>query len=932
MKKNILFLFIFLISLIAQAQLTNGNFTTEIDERFKNLNKTTITSNILIDRVFSMAEIQTFNQNLRKDTSNVSHFKQAWSELYRASYTKNFPSVDIFKNQLKAKKYTSNVVPIGIINTAFHECNFGTTEQNATVSYNSSTGLFSNIAGKIPFIKKQTTIIAPLVTKASGHSITFTTDNLFKLYKQGKPIKNLILYTNNSSFSLISNYNLRTTNFSTTYQNTGLQTLRFVVTYSDNTSKTTYGTVNIIKPVTYAQRDSSSNLLTIDSDDDLLFQGYDENQVYRGLNEYRIYYDTQNNDEVVNKPLYIIDGYDPNDSRKIDAQDYINFNPNEDKSIIDLMKYGNNINLIDSLNHKGFDVIIVNHPVYNRGNKTIDGGSDYIERNAYTFISLIRHIKSIQQGNEKAVVIGPSMGGLISRYALAFMEKKLAETGDNTKWNHNTRLWVSFDSPHQGANIPIGVQKGIQYFAEVLDNEGAKEFINEELNKPAPKQMLVNHYTNNTSLPVGAPNFRNRFQNALDNIGMPQNLRKVALLNGSIYGQLNGVSSGNYLDIDTKIPILFGLFHFNLLHSDFYHSTNIKSGSQKFLTFSNDGFYISFLFWKITIIKGRHTYSSPSSKGSYDIAPGGHFGAHKILAKESNSDSYWSAWGIRWVHTLTTRSTIFDPTHSFIPTKSALAYTGSSTLDEYLADKNRVCTGETPFDGYFAPQNNEEHIFLTNENVNWLTEEIMGNPQNPPVYIRPFTIQGENTICYSEYKTFTIDAISSCQSTTQWSVSNNLIISSQTNKSITVTPIDSSTNGLGWISAKREGGNTVIDDKGIWVGKPLEQFASFRLVGNTQIFSQQWSRLEASGQFLIPEYEKDLYTFDYDWSIPNSEIRYAENKRIANIKPYYTGNINIGLRLKNICGCSNWYTRQFNVVYEGGGTGGGGNVLTPVFE
>lgn len=127
--------------------------------------------------------------------------------------------------------------------------------------------------------------------------------------------------------------------------------------------------------------------------------------------------------------------------------------------------------------------------------------------------------------------------------------------------------------------------------------------------------------------------------------------------------------------------------------------------------------------------------------------------------------------------------------------------------------------------------------------------EIYGNPQDPSVYIRPFTIQGENTICYSEYKTFTIDAISSCQSTTQWSVSNNLIISSQTNNSITVTPINSSTNGLGWTSAKREEKNTVIHDKGIWVGKPLDQFASFRLVGSTQIFSQQWSRLEALAQF-----------------------------------------------------------------------------------
>ena len=125
-----------------------------------------------------------------------------------------------------------------------------------------------------------------------------------------------------------------------------------------------------------------------------------------------------------------------------------------------------NKDLIEELQKNGYDVIIVNHHKYISNGKEIDGGSDYIQRNAYVLISLIRHIKSIQQGTTKMTIIGPSMGGLISRYALAYMEKKLAETGDNTKWNHNTRLWVSFDSPHQGANIPIGVQKGIQYFAE----------------------------------------------------------------------------------------------------------------------------------------------------------------------------------------------------------------------------------------------------------------------------------------------------------------------------------------------------------------------------------------------------------------------------------------------------------------------------------
>ena len=305
----------------------------------------------------------------------------------------------------------------------------------------------------------------------------------------------------------------------------------------------------------------------------------------------------------MDKPIIIIDGFDPEDKRKIDPQ-----SPNYDKdskSVKELMAYDHDDDdtpkkdLIGELNLLGYDVIIVNHPVNDANG--IDGGSDYIQRNAFTLISLIRHINATKQGNEQNVVIGPSMGGLISRYALAYMEKELATTGDNAKWNHETRLWVSFDSPHQGANIPIGVQKGIQFFAEEQSVESAQEFIDKQLDQPAPKQMLVNHYTNDTNLPVGAPNFRNRFQNELDALGMPQNLRKIALNNGSIMGALNGVSKEKYLNINDNLTHISPFFYpnpivgavhtlvtnifANELVADFYHSSNKKYGNEEHFTF-----------------------------------------------------------------------------------------------------------------------------------------------------------------------------------------------------------------------------------------------------------------------------------------------------------------------------------------------------------
>ena len=529
MKQNT-FSLIVLFTIKLSAQTTQQ----VVDDIFRYIDKTPITSNIFIDRVFSCAGLQKFNQGARKDTSNFVHFKQAWSDLNRASYIQNFTAIATFKEQLKNKNYAKNIVPIGIVNTEFHQSNLGTDVFNANVNY--SNGFMRNKSGETPFLKKQATVIAPLVKQVTGATIVFKTDPLFKLHKHGKRIKNLVVHTNSTSFNIINNYNLTTTNFSTSYATSGVKILRFDVVFSDNSIKTTYGKLQVFVPQNYQQKGFTSPLDTIVANDDLWFQGYDENQAYRGENEYRIYYDTQNNDEIVNNPIIIIDGYDPGDIRKIEETD---IGHQANKSIRELMSYkgdGDPVDLIEELRAKGFDVIIVNHHNYSHNGKDIDGGSDYIGRNAYVLISLIRHIRSIQQGTTKMTIIGPSMGGLVSRYALAYMEKKFAETGNSILWNHNNRLWVSFDSPHKGANIPMGVQKGIQYFADVIGNEGAKDFI-EQLEQPAPKQMVVNHYTNDTSLPIGAPNFRNRFQTKLDNLGMPQNLRKVALLNGWIAGQ-----------------------------------------------------------------------------------------------------------------------------------------------------------------------------------------------------------------------------------------------------------------------------------------------------------------------------------------------------------------------------------------------------------
>jgi len=204
---------------------------------------------------------------------------------------------------------------------------------------------------------------------------------------------------------------------------------------------------------------------------------YGETDLSAGKCEYEIF---TSSDGVFDKPIYVIDGFDPTDSRNTTA-------------VYNLLTYvdagGVTRNLGDRIrNEEGFDIVIVNFQNYTKYlGRIIDGGADYIERNALSVVTVIETLNAQKVGTEQNVIIGPSMGGLISRYALRYMEQNAL--------NHQTRLWISFDSPHYGANVPIGLQHLFNYFAYGYgDSNGVKTLINSMLVSTAAKQMIVNTF------------------------------------------------------------------------------------------------------------------------------------------------------------------------------------------------------------------------------------------------------------------------------------------------------------------------------------------------------------------------------------------------------------------------------------------------------
>lgn len=130
-----------------------------------------------------------------------------------------------------------------------------------------------------------------------------------------------------------------------------------------------------------------------------------------GTGTYSIYYANANN-PVLKKPIIIVDGYDPlegDQGGRGTAEIYGLFNAQPTL-------------LADNLRSvAGYDIVILNFT----NNDNVDvAGIDYIQRNAYTLETLLEKLYADNQSTltDEFILLGPSMGGIISRYALAHME------------------------------------------------------------------------------------------------------------------------------------------------------------------------------------------------------------------------------------------------------------------------------------------------------------------------------------------------------------------------------------------------------------------------------------------------------------------------------------------------------------------------------
>ncbi|MFJ9567107.1 esterase/lipase family protein [Streptomyces fuscichromogenes] len=338
---------------------------------------------------------------------------------------------------------------------------------------------------------------------------------------------------------------------------------------------------------------------------------------------------------------------------------------------------------ISELHATGRDVIILGYQ-----DRTAS-----ITANADTAIDCIRRAISERVGRSKLVVGGFSMGGMVTRYALAKMER------DPALPDHETYLHLSYDSPHHGGWLPVSLQAFIHFAA---DNFSEDPLVGEYihlfsglLNSPAAKQMARWYIAKADDTPAPAPE-RVAFLQELDELGgWAPGVRRIGVANGVGTGKGNGVKA-DATAVRGDGQTLKDTWLRTQAQGDQIVARLQKSGGQPIEV---------------------HTNGLPEIDG----APGGLF----TLPLQDGSDP--GSFGLAGLLMLGLRNTVDQgviPTSCFIPSISAVA---AGDLEDPKALYKPITADASELDAFLCASRNEGHTTMTEELGAWIVNEIVAN-------------------------------------------------------------------------------------------------------------------------------------------------------------------------------------------------------------
>lgn len=356
----------------------------------------------------------------------------------------------------------------------------------------------------------------------------------------------------------------------------------------------------------------------------------------------------------------------------------------------------------------------------------VDWGSPSadIRDNATLLKSIIQSInyEKMQHGlpYSKNTIVGHSMGGLITRYALCEMER-------NASTLHDTQYYVSFDSPHLGANVPIGLQYAFEDFGRVLQTILLNNiipntysmilstlylYVYSVLRSPSALQMM--YYGVFNSVPYTG--YHAIWQDILNGIGFPKGdpgcpIENLAIVNGGSVSSTDPLMR-IYANIGNSFSwsqiLLYMASWLTNMHLDFQVFYNRGDGGA--VSTSSAKYIKKFLWWEkeIDILGGIKTNYSINGTIGYDIKASSVLTSMSLEPGES-------------VDTVS----VISGALPFVPVASAFAMEDSnSSYSRNFTLNPPIPFVDTPFESYYYPDDGYyRHERLDTLKLRWVYKQ-----------------------------------------------------------------------------------------------------------------------------------------------------------------------------------------------------------------
>lgn len=337
-------------------------------------------------------------------------------------------------------------------------------------------------------------------------------------------------------------------------------------------------------------------------------------------------------------------------------------------------------------------------------------------------IKRINNDKFLSGCSEPNILMGQSMGGLISRLSLLNMEAD--------GYNHDVSYFISHDSPHLGANLPLGFLflaqhlfsflLGDNFWVNLLENKLLHQqfgyylapFI-DVLFSPAVRQMLVNFVDEDGSL--NNQTYESFYQ-MMDSLGFPKGsdelpIQNIAIVNGGVNSQtdiFNAMGGQRYMYLDGYGRLLGSFVNVYAVVYPFMQNYGMLSELQ-----------ISYLkkIFGTTILQ-RNIYSATSNAPRWGIRYDGVSGSVFYLEDVSAEFDKW-LYGYEITPKIADRIL-------FIPSASALCMNVRTSIN-YARDYSKnppIPENETPFEAYYIADRQKKHIEIDSTVLGWVEKQI----------------------------------------------------------------------------------------------------------------------------------------------------------------------------------------------------------------